>query len=102
MSWAATRPRLRRLAVGLCEGWSEVPLGMPTRYSITRSRGDSCSMVVEPAELMLRRQAVAAMGALATAALQVQARRPALAIRIVSDAELHPGEEDGEWVPYAY
>lgn len=90
LSWAAAQPQLRRLSVGLSEGWSEVPPGMPSYFTRGVSRGDMYVGEMDPAEDVLQRQAFVAMGAVATAALQAQARRPGLAIRIVSDAELHP------------
>ena len=100
VAWAASLPRLRRLTVGLCEGWSEAPLGMPAQYSRSRSRGSCFEMDIVPAESVLQREAMAAMAALANAALQVQ--RPGLAIRIVSQTELRPDGQEGEWVPFSF
>ena len=102
VAWAGALPRLARLTVGLSEGWSEVPPGMPRQYERSSRQGDTWSTDIEPAECMLQRQGLAAMGALATAALEAQARRPGLTIRIVSDAELHPDGQEGEWVPCSY
>ncbi|KAI7845394.1 hypothetical protein COHA_001099 [Chlorella ohadii] len=102
VAWVGALPRLARLTVGLCEGWSEVPPGMPRHYERSSRQGDTWSADIEPAECMLQRQGLAAMGTLATAALEAQARRPGLTIRIVSDAELHPDGQEGEWVPCSY
>ncbi len=64
VAWAGALPRLTRLTVGLSEGWSEVPPGMPRQYERSSRQGDTWSTDIEPAECMLQRQGLAAMGAL--------------------------------------
>ncbi len=100
VAWAAALPRLARLTVGLCEGWSQVPPYMPRQYERKIRLNNFLVSELEPAECMLQRQGLAAMAALTTAVAKLQVRRPGLTIRVVSDTELHPDGQEGEWVPH--
>jgi hypothetical protein len=72
LPWAAARPHMRRLTLGLSHDW--------------------------PLE---SREAQTDLDALTAAAAQVQRSSPGLTIRIVPGDELHPEEQGLAWDPFA-
>lgn len=87
--WAAARPALRRLTVGIEVHW--LPMQHEQRWALRRMLlgEDACQ---EDTEHHLHQHALAAISALAGAALRAQARCPGLAVCIVPGDELHPAE----------